>query len=322
MRYDLTAIGEFLIDFAPKGLDANGLQQFAASPGGAPANVCAIVSKLGGKTAFIGKVGNDPFGALLRTTLLDNGIAAEGLVMGDGAPTSLAFVTLGENGERDFCFYRKNSADTMLRTEELNRELLTNSKFVHFGSVSLTDEPCRSATFSGVKQARAAGSVISYDPNYRPALWRGAKEARDMMLQGVALSDIIKVSDEEAVFLTGTQDLEEGARILAAMGPSVVLITCGAQGVCYQTRADCGSVPSFPVKPVDTTGAGDTFIGAFLYYTKDMTREEIAFLQGEKMRRIMRCCNAAAAITTTGLGAIAAMPDMEVVCRFLREHAG
>lgn len=322
MGYDLTAVGEFLIDFAPKGLSANGLHQFAASPGGAPANVCAMFAKLGGRTAFVGKVGSDPFGAMLRNTLLDNGIAADGLIMDAAAPTSLAFVTLGEDGERDFCFYRKNSADTMLRPEELNREMLENSKFVHFGSVSLTDEPARSATFSAVELARAAGNVISYDPNYRPALWHDEDMARDMMLRGAALADIIKVSDEEAIFLTKTEDLEEASRILAAMGPSVVLITCGAEGVCYRTAADTGRIPGFSVRPVDTTGAGDTFMGTFLYCAKDMSPKEIAFLGGERMGQIMRCCNAAAAITTTGLGAIAAMPDMEQINSLLRAYAG
>ena len=319
MGYELASIGELLIDFAPDGTDERGLPRFIASPGGAPANVCACFAKLGGTAAFLGKVGDDPFGTMLRKTLERNRIGTDGLVTGREGHTSLAFVTLDENGDRDFCFYRKHGADVLFREEELCTELIRESRFFHFGSVSMTDEPARSTTFRAVGLARECGCTVSYDPNYRPPLWSSEKEAKEWMLRGVKLTDILKVSDEEMTVLTGETDPRKGAEKLHAMGPSVVLLTCGADGAYYLTENCFGYVAGIPVRTVDTTGAGDTFIGTFLYEVRTLSAEQLVALTEKELRRIVHRCNAAAAITTTGLGAIAAMPDGAALDLFLTQ---
>ena len=320
MEYELTAIGELLIDFAPKGRDNHGLQLFAASPGGAPANVCAMFAKLGGTASFIGKVGDDHFGHLLKNTLLENGIGTASLILDSHVQTSLAFVTLGQGGERDFSFYRRQGADTMLRADELDPDLIRGSRILHFGSVSLTDEPCRSTTFSAVQTAREAGCLISCDPNYRPPLWQNGDEARKLMLEGVSRADILKVSEEEMVFLAGQQDMAAGSKTLAEFGPSVVLVTRGAEGVFCRVGDRTISVPAFPVNAIDTTGAGDTFMGTFLYFVKDMQPDQIKTLPEPQLRKILLRCNAASAITTTGIGAIASMPDLGGIRQLLLQN--
>lgn len=320
MSYELVSLGELLIDFAPAGTDERGLPRFVASPGGAPANVCACFAKLGGTAAFLGKVGDDPFGTMLRKTLERNRIGTDGLVTGREGHTSLAFVTLDESGDRDFCFYRKHGADILFREEELCTELIRESRFFHFGSVSMTDEPARSTTLRAVELARACGCTVSYDPNFRPPLWSSETEAKKWMLRGVGLTDILKVSDEELTVLTGETDFRSGAEALLAMGPSVVLVTCGADGAYFLTKHCFGHEPGFPVRTVDTTGAGDTFLGTFLHSVRALRRTQLSELSEAELHRIVRRCNAAAAITTTGLGAIAAMPDAETLDCFCKQQ--
>lgn len=212
--FDIVALGESLIDFTPSGENSQGMALFARNPGGAPANVLAMAAKLGGKTAFIGKVGDDAFGAFLKKTMEDAGVDVRGLRMTREYPTTLAFVQLTPEGDRSFTFYRKPGADVMLAPAEVDRALLRDCRIFHFGSVSLTDEPCRTATLEAAREAKAAGAMISYDPNYRPFLWDSAERAREALLAALPLADIVKVSEEEMELLTGEVQLAAGADAL------------------------------------------------------------------------------------------------------------
>ncbi|MGM9659374.1 MAG: carbohydrate kinase [Faecousia sp.] len=311
---DLVALGEILIDFTPSGVNEQGIALFARNPGGAPANVLAMNNRLGGTSAFIGKVGADGFGRYLRQTLTGCGIDDSGLVEDTSIPTTLAFVQLNEQGDRSFSFYRKPGADLMLTASEIRRDLIDRCKIFHFGSVSLTGEPCRSACLEAAAYAKQQGKRISFDPNYRPLLWDSEVEAREQIMRGIALADILKVSEEEMQLITGTDDLEKGSRILLEMGPSLVLVTMGEKGAFYRNRIHAQLIPTYPVKAVDTTGAGDAFVGAMLWCLKDLPVEEISH---SDLSRMVDFANAAGSLTTTKGGAIPALPSMEEIrsCR-------
>ena len=235
--FDIVALGESLIDFTPSGENSQGMALFARNPGGAPANVLAMAAKLGGKTAFIGKVGDDAFGAFLKKTMEDAGVDVRGLRMTREYPTTLAFVQLTPEGDRSFTFYRKPGADVMLAPAEVDRALLRDCRIFHFGSVSLTDEPCRTATLEAAREAKAAGAMISYDPNYRPFLWDSAERAREALLAALPLADIVKVSEEEMELLTGEVQLAAGADALASRGAALVLVMLRrAAGCCLPAK--------------------------------------------------------------------------------------
>ena len=259
---DVAALGECLIDFTPNGENAQGIALFARNPGGAPANVLAMNARLGGKTAFIGKVGRDGFGDFLRQTLLDSGIDVSGLAVDEKVPTTLAFVQLDANGDRSFTFYRSPGADIMLRESEVDTALLDDCAIFHFGSVSMTADPCRTATLSAARYARQKGKLVSFDPNYRPLLWDDTEEAVLRMKEGIRLADILKVSEEEMQLVTGESDPERGSKALLDMGPSLVLVSMGAKGAYCRNAVCAGALPTFDVPTVDTTGAGDAFMGA------------------------------------------------------------
>ena len=242
--FDIVALGESLIDFTPSGENSQGMALFARNPGGAPANVLAMAAKLGGKTAFIGKVGDDAFGAFLKKTMEDAGVDVRGLRMTREYPTTLAFVQLTPEGDRSFTFYRKPGADVMLAPAEVDRALLRDCRIFHFGSVSLTDEPCRTATLEAAREAKAAGAMISYDPNYRPFLWDSAERAREALLAALPLADIVKVSEEEMELLTGEVQLAAGADALASRGAALVLVTLGPRGAYYRAAAGRGLLRS------------------------------------------------------------------------------
>ena len=315
--YDVVAVGELLIDFTPAGTSDRGAALFARNPGGAPANVLAAVTRLGGRTAFIGKVGEDGFGRFLRDTLDGLGIDVSGLVMTGEVPTTLAFVQLDEHGDRSFSFYRKPGADIMLSPGEVMRELTGQARIMHFGSVSLTDEPSRSATLAAVRAAKEAGAVVSYDPNYRPLLWESPGEAKRWMREGLSLADIVKVSDEELTLLTGETDLERGSQKLLEAGASLALVSLGAKGAFFRLGELCGRQPTFDVRTVDTNGAGDSFFGAVLYRLCGKSLAEIRSLTREELEDVLSFGNAAGSMTTTRPGAIPALPTMEEVlaCR-------
>lgn len=310
---DITAIGELLIDFTPSGKNEWGVQLFAENPGGAPANVLAMAARLGGKTAFIGKVGRDAFGDFLRGVLVQNGIDSSGLVADGSVPTTLAFVQLDENGDRSFTFYRNPGADRMLSAQEIKPALIDDCRVFHFGSVSLTHEPSRSATFYAAQYAKEQGKLVSFDPNYRAMLWDSEEEALEQIKKGIAIADVLKVSEEEAQLITGEKDPAGASQKLLSMGPALVLVSLGELGAYYRNHACSGYVSSYQVNTVDTTGAGDAFVGAFLWKVCGMMKEELKFMPDVELRQIISFANAAGALTTTGSGAIPAMPNMEQI---------
>lgn len=316
---DVVAMGELLIDFTPGGTNSKGMKIFTQNPGGAPANVLAMNTRLGGKTTFIGKVGQDAFGMFLWEVLKGKGIDTSGLVFDPATPTTLAFVHLDEKGDRSFSFYRSPGADQMLTPKEVALHLIDNCGVFHFGSVSLTHDPCRSAVFYAAEYAKKQCKLVSFDPNIRLMLWEDAEDARAQIERAIKYADILKVSEEEMAFLTGTQDLDTGSKRLLDKGAALVLVSLGEQGAYYRNHSSSGHVPAYPVNTVDTTGAGDAFIGAFLWKNKGMMREELAFMNPVQLKQMVRFANAAGAMTTTGSGAIPAMPDLEQIQSFMRE---
>lgn len=307
---DITALGEILIDLTQTGVNEAGVPVFAANPGGAPANLAVAAAKLGASAAFIGKAGNDAFGNYLKATLERNGVDVSAMVMDSEHPTTMAVVSVDDSGERDFSFYRDRTADVMLTGDDIPVQVLQNSAVFHFGSVSLTTEPARSATMLAAKAAKANGAVITYDPNYRPALWADAAEAVERMKEPLPLADILKVSDEELPLLSGTTDCEAGTAILAKEGISLILVTLGPDGVFYRFGEQTGHIPGIKIKVGDTNGAGDTFFGAAL---SKLSKLKLADLTVSELEDILRFANKAAAITTSRRGAIPAMPTLEEV---------
>ena len=307
---DIVAIGEVLIDLTQKGTDELGVGQYAANPGGAPANLAVAAARLGAETAFIGKVGADAFGSYLRRVLEENGVDTTGMLTDAREHTTLAVVSVDGTGERSFSFYRDPSADVNLRAEEIPAALLRDTRVLHFGSVSLTAEPARSATLYAAKTARENGCLVSYDPNYRESLWHSREEAVAQMKAALPLCDILKISDEELPLLTGTNDPAEGSRQLSNLGIRLIFVTLGADGAFYRMGEHTGSVPGIRVKVGDTNGAGDTFFGAAL---SKLVRENLDTLTPERLAEIAAFANRAASITTSRHGAIPAMPRLEEI---------
>jgi len=319
-QYDVVALGESLIDFTPAGINEMGMQLFSCNPGGAPSNVLAMFTKLEGKTAFIGKVGNDAFGRFLTQNMAEADIDISGVQKDAVVPTTLAFVQLDEYGDRSFSFYRNPGADLMLTNNEVPLALLKNCRTFHFGSVSLTDEPCRSATLEAAKTAKTAGAIISYDPNYRPFLWKDSVHAREELTAAVPLADLVKVSDEEMTFLTGQTDFLKGASALAELGPVLIVVTLGDKGAYFYTKNASALVPTYLVDTVDTTGAGDAFWGALLWQIKGKCLDEIAGMSEDAWRKVVQFANAAGSLTTTSKGAIPAMPDKFAIDACLKQN--
>ena len=305
---DITAVGEVLIDLTQSGLTEQGIPCFDANPGGAPANLAVAASRLGASTAFVGKVGKDSYGDFLVRTLENNNVNTSGVCVDPIQHTTLAVVSLDASGERNFSFYRNPSADVNLKFEDIPDKLLTGTKVLHFGSVSLTTEPARSATLLAAKTAKGHGAIISYDPNYRANLWPDEATAVKNMLQPLSMVDILKVSDEELALLTGTHDLNQGSQILADQGIRLVLVTLGANGSYYRFGKNTGRTPGFKVTVGDTNGAGDTFFGAALSKLKDYGTLET--LSCQELEDILTFANKAASITTSRHGAIPAMPSL------------
>ena len=309
---DILTIGEVLIDLTQTGRDEKGIPQFAANPGGAPANLAVAASRLGAKTAFIGKVGADGFGRYLSDVLTQNGVDASGVAVDRQHPTTMAVVSVDASGERDFSFYRGANADVMLSSEDIPDAALEGAKIVHFGSVSLTADPSRSATLDAVRRAKAMGKTITYDPNYRANLWPDQDTAVAQMKAPLDLVDILKVSDEELPLLTGTTDCEAGTAQLAAHGIGLIFVTLGPDGVFYRMGDKTGHVAGVPCKVGDTNGAGDTFFGAAL---SKLCKEDLPALTTEKLEEALAFANRAASITTSRHGAIPAMPTLDEMSR-------
>lgn len=305
---DITAVGEILIDLTQNGANEQGIPRFTANPGGAPANLAVAAARLGARTAFIGRVGRDSFGDFLRDTLAANGVDVSGLSVDPVQHTTLAVVAVDPSGERHFSFYRDPSADVALSPEDVRPEWLRDTKFLHFGSVSLTAEPARSATLHAARTARELGAVISYDPNYRASLWPDEQTAVARMLEPLPLVDVLKVSDEELPLLTGTDDLEKGAALLAEKDIPLIFVTLGPNGVFYRFKGRTGHVPGVPCTVGDTNGAGDTFFGAALSQLARVN--SLDELTVPELERIASFANRAASITTSRRGAIPAMPTL------------
>lgn len=314
---DIVALGELLIDFTEAGYGASGMKLFEQNPGGAPANLLTVASHMGFKTSFIGKVGNDMHGRFLKRTLEQEGIGTDSLIIDDSVFTTLAFVEIDKSGERNFSFARKPGADTQLKAEELNQELLKNCKIFHFGSLSLTDEPAKEATQEAVRIAGDAGAVISYDPNYRASLWPDPAAAVAAMKSMIPKVDVMKVSDEESLLLTGESDYESAADVLLSMGPQLVAITLGADGVLIATKEDKKVVSGYQVDAVDTTGAGDSFWGGFLsgFLTLNKNLDELSW---DEICACAQQGNAVAALCVQKRGGIPAIPMKEEVEKMLK----
>lgn len=309
MRYDVTALGEILIDFTPTGTTAAGAPCFESNPGGAPANVLISVSRLGGKTAFIGKAGRDFFGDMLKETLEKNGVNADGFAFSDDVRTTLAFVTLDKTGNRSFSFFRNPGADFMLAVADVPLSVIENSSIFHFGSLSLTHEPARAATHHAIVQAKAAGCLISYDPNLRLSLWPDVAMARREITACLQHADILKISEEEFTFLTGQTDyVTHAPAFAAAHGITCLFVTLGAKGAFYHYNGMQATLPTYDVPILDTTGSGDAFMGAVL---AQLSRRPsgLAGLTRAELEGIVAFANASGAIAAKTKGAIPAIPD-------------
>lgn len=305
---DITAIGEILIDLTQTGVNEAGVPVLAANPGGAPANVAVAAARLGAGAAFIGKVGADGLGAYLTHVLRENGVDLSGLRTGEAA-TTMAIVSVDASGERDFRFVR--GADADLTCGEVDLDLVGRSRFLHFGSVSLTGGAARQATLYAVEEARRRGVLVSYDPNYRQALWPSREEAVAWMRRPLPLVDVLKLSDEELPLLTGANDPREGTALLWERGIPLVLLTLGGRGACYRLGASFGRVEGVTTTVADTNGAGDTFLGAVLSRLCRRPAGPLEGLTAGELEEIVAFANRAAAKTCSRSGAIPAMPTLD-----------
>lgn len=316
-KYDVIALGELLIDFTMNGQSEQGNNMFEACPGGAPCNVLALLNKMGKKTAFIGKVGKDQFGALLRDTITEAGIDASNLMVDENVNTTLAFVHTFPDGDREFSFYRNPGADMMLTADEVNPEVVKDTKVFHFGTLSMTHEGVREATKKAVETAKANGCLVSFDPNLRPPLWSSLDFAKEQMEYGFGKCDILKISDNEIQFVSGKEDYDEGiAYLQETYNIPLILLTMGKDGSRAYYKGMRVERPGFSVKAIETTGAGDTFCGSSLNYLVDHDFEN---LTEEQLGEMLTFANAAAALVTTKKGAIKAMPVKEEVLELIQK---
>lgn len=316
-KYDVIALGELLIDFTMNGQSEQGNNMFEACPGGAPCNVLALLNKMGKKTAFIGKVGKDQFGTLLRDTITEAGIDASNLMVDENVNTTLAFVHTFPDGDREFSFYRNPGADMMLTADEVNPEVVKDTKVFHFGTLSMTHEGVREATKKAVETAKANGCLVSFDPNLRPPLWSSLDLAKEQMEYGFGKCDILKISDNEIQFVSGKEDYDEGiAYLQETYNIPLILLTMGKDGSRAYYKGMRVEIPGFSVKAIETTGAGDTFCGSSLNYLVDHDFEN---LTEEQLGEMLTFANAAAALVTTKKGAIKAMPVKEEVLELIQK---
>ena len=317
-RFDVTALGELLIDFTINGESAQGNPIFEANPGGAPCNVLAMLKKLGKKCAFIGKVGDDMFGRQLKETVESVGIDTKGLVVDRDAHTTLAFVKTYPGGDRDFSFYRDPGADMLLTEAEVDESIIRASRIFHFGTLSTTHEGIRRATYKAVEIAKGSGLLISFDPNLRPPLWSDLDEAREQIEWGLSKCDILKIADNEIEFLSGSTDFDEGSAWIRKNYPNITLfcITAGADGSYGFYKDQKIYVPSCRLGgTIETTGAGDTFCASVINYVTDHGLDN---LSESDIRDMLTFANTAAYIVTTRKGAIKSMPERSEIEEILK----
>ncbi len=318
-KYDVTALGELLIDFTYTGTSDQGNSLLEANPGGAPCNVLAMLNQCGRSTNFIGKVGKDQFGYLLHDTLVDLKIGIEGLCFDEEVNTTLAFVKTFENGDRDFAFYRNPGADMMLTEQEVQEEQVKNSRIFHFGTLSMTHEGVCRATEKAINAAKEAGVLISFDPNLRIPLWKNLQTAKEKMEYGLGKCDVCKISEEEVEFLTGEKEIGKGTQVLRNRFPvKLLFVTAGAEGSYAFYKDMMVYQPSFKLGgTIETTGAGDTFCGSILHNLLDRDMEQ---LKKEDLKQMLVFANAAAYLVTTKKGAIRSMPKTEEVWNIINEN--
>lgn len=311
-KYDVTALGELLIDFTENGTSAQGNPVLEANPGGAPCNVLSMLNRLGHKTNFIGKIGKDMFGDQLEAALKEVGIGTEGLMRDDEVHTTLAFVHTAPDGDREFSFYRNPGADMMLSEDDVDAEQIKNSTIFHFGSLSMTDEVCRKATRKAIAIAEEAGILMSYDPNLREPLWKSMDLAKEQISYGLEHCNILKISDNEIQWLTGREDYDEGiAMVQEKYNIPLILLSLGRTGSRAYTKNCRVEVPAFiQENTIETTGAGDTFGACILHYVLEHGWKEYS---EEELKEMLTFANAAASIVTTRKGALRVMPTKEEV---------
>lgn len=315
--YDVTAMGEMLIDFTLNGQSEQGNHLFEACPGGAPCNVLAMLNKLGRKTAFVGKVGEDQFGRLLKGTIDELGIETKGLILDKEIHTTLAFVHTFPDGDREFSFYRKPGADMMLTEEEVDYDLIRQSRIFHFGTLSMTDEPVRSATKKALEVAKEAGCLITFDPNLRPPLWNSLDEAKKQMEYGFQYCDMLKISDNEIQFVSGKEDYDEGICYLQdKYNIPLIFLTMGKDGSRAYYKDIRVERKGFQVKAIETTGAGDTFCGCSIH---GLLTHGLEGLTEEILGDMLTYANAGAALITMKKGAIRSMPEPENITKLIEE---
>lgn len=311
-KYDVTALGELLIDFTENGTSAQGNPVLEANPGGAPCNVLSMLNRLGHKTNFIGKIGKDMFGDQLEAALKEVGIGTDGLMKDDEVHTTLAFVHTAPDGDREFSFYRNPGADMMLSEDEVDVDQIKNSTIFHFGSLSMTDEVCRKATRKAIAIAEEAGVLMSYDPNLREPLWKSMDLAKEQISYGLEHCNILKISDNEIQWLTGKEDYDEGiAMVQEKYNIPLILLSLGKTGSRAYTKNCRVEVPAFiQENTIETTGAGDTFGACILHYVLEHGWKEYSEAE---LTEMLTFANAAASIVTTRKGALRVMPTKEEV---------
>lgn len=318
-EYDVTALGELLIDFTDNGVSEQGNTIFEANPGGAPCNVLAMLQKLGRKTAFIGKVGEDIFGTKLRGVLDEVGIDTSNLITDKEARTTLAFVQTFEDGDRDFSFYRNPGADMMLTEQEIDEKLIRHSKIFHFGTLSMTHKGIRKATKKAIKIAKESGALISFDPNLRPPLWESLNDAKEQVAYGLGKCDILKISDNEIQWFTGEEDYDKGIKKLQdKYHIPLIVLSMGKDGSrVYYKNLKVEKSAFVQSNTIETTGAGDTFGGCCLHY---ILKYGLDNLDEKKLKKMLIFANAAASIITTKKGALRVMPAKEEVKEFIKSY--
>ena len=318
-KYDVVALGELLIDFTENGKSAQGNPLFEANPGGAPCNVLSMLNNLGKKTSFIGKVGNDQFGKTLKKALEELGIGTENLLMDDEVHTTLALVHTFVDGDRDFSFYRNPGADMMLTVDELNLDLIRDTRIFHFGTLSMTHEGIRATTKKAVETAKEAGDLISFDPNLREPLWDSLDNAKEQVRWGLGKCDVLKISDNEIQWLTGEEDFTAGVKKIREEFPiPLILVSMGRDGSrAYYGDHYVEAAPFLQENTIETTGAGDTFCACVLNYVLEHGLEA---LTDEQLKEMLTFANAAASIITTRKGALRVMPTREEGLDFLKKQ--
>lgn len=318
-RYDVVALGELLIDFTENGLSGQGNPLLEANPGGAPCNVLAMLNKLGKKTAFIGKVGNDQFGKMLKKVVEESGTDVSALAMDDQVHTTLAFVHTFPDGDREFSFYRNPGADMMLTKKEVDPELIKKARIFHFGTLSSTHAGVREATRYAIDVAKENGLLVSFDPNLREPLWDSLDQAKEEILYGMSKCDILKISDNEMEFMTGTTDYNKGVEMLREQFDiPLICVTLGKEGSrAFYKDMIVEAAPFVREDTIETTGAGDTFEACTLNYILEHGLED---LTEENLKEMLTFANAGASIITTRKGALKVMPKKEEIEKVIQER--